>query len=138
MFVQRLNDPGLQVSNDMYEAALRDIMEHLMSDGKTMADFNLPQPPAAGPRENRLLYQERHGYDMEKMAATLARIPDLNVDQRRVFDTVTSSLEAYRAGTLMQVGSVLQLSSSIFAQIDLMFICCDIAYAALMHHVWTC
>ena len=99
MFLQRLDDPGLQVSEDMYQAALRDIMEHLMSDGKTMSDFNLPQPAAAGPRENRLLYQERHGYDMQKMAATLARIPDLNVDQRSVFDSVTASLEAYRAGT---------------------------------------
>ena len=68
-----------------------------------MSDLNLPQPPAAGPRENRLLYQERHGYDMEKLAATLLRIPDLNVDQRSVFDTVTNSLEAYRAGTLMQL-----------------------------------
>ena len=109
-----LNDPGLQVSEeDMYEAALREIMKHLMADGKTLADFNLPQPPAAGPREIRLLYQERHGYDMEKMAATLARIPDLNVDQRSVFDTVTASLEAYRVGTLMQVGLLLGLISCI-------------------------
>ena len=113
MFLQRLNDPGLQVSEGMYEVALREIMEHLMADGKSMSDFNLPQPPAAGPRENRLLYQERHGYDMEKMAATLARIPDLNVDQRSVFDTVTASLEAYRAGTLMQVGFLLGLISGI-------------------------
>ena len=64
----------------MYEAAC-DIMEHLMSDGKTMSDFNLPQPPAAAPRENRLLYQEHHVYDMEKMAAPLLRAPDLNVNQ---------------------------------------------------------
>ena len=68
-----------------------------------MSDFNLPQPPAAGPREKRLLYQERHGYDMEKLAATLLRVPNLNVDQRNVFDTVTTSLEACRVGTLMQV-----------------------------------
>ena len=40
------------MSEYMYEAALRDIMEHLMSDGKTMSDFNLPQLAAAGPRES--------------------------------------------------------------------------------------
>ena len=40
---------------------------------------------------------------MEKMAAILSRIPDVNVDQRSVFDTVKSSLEAYPAGTFMQV-----------------------------------
>ena len=95
MFLQRLDDPGLQVSEDMYQAALRDIMEHLMSDGKTMSDFNLPQPAAAGPRENRLLYQERHGCDMQKMAATLARIPDLNVDQRSVFAQSSGNTHIY-------------------------------------------
>ena len=31
-YLQTLDDFGLQVSEDMYEAALRDIMEHLMSD----------------------------------------------------------------------------------------------------------
>ena len=86
-------------------------MEHLTSDGKTVSDFNLPQPPAAGPNENRLLYQECHGYDMEKVAATLSRIPHGNdmekatatfshipdMDQHSEFDTVTSSIEAYRA-----------------------------------------
>lgn len=75
----------------MYQAALQDILEHLMSDGKTLSDFNLPQPPAAGPRENRLLFQERHAYDMQQITATLARYPDLNADQRSVFDTVRAS-----------------------------------------------
>ena len=40
-----------------------------------------PGAPAAGPTENCLLYQEHHGYDMEKMAPTLLHIPDLNEDQ---------------------------------------------------------
>lgn len=101
--VQRLNDPELPVSEDMYEAALRDISEHIVVAGNTLSDYNLPQPPAAGPRENRMLLQERHAYDMQHMTATLARCPDLNADQRLVFDTVRASLDAYQQGTLMQV-----------------------------------
>lgn len=101
--VQRHNDPDLPVSEDMYEAALREISEHIVAAGNTLSYYNLPQPPAAGPRENRLLCQERHAYNMQQMAATLARCPDLNADQRSVFDTVRASLDAYQQGTLMQV-----------------------------------
>ena len=49
-------------------------------------------PPSTGPTENRLLYQQLHEYDicMEKMAATLLHVPDLNEEQASVFDIVTN------------------------------------------------
>ena len=95
-----------------------------MSDIKTMSDFNLPQPPAAVPRENRLLYQERPGYDMRKLAATLWRVPNLNEDQRSVFDTVTTSLEAHHAGTMIQVCLMHKPTQGIVTHFALNPCCC--------------
>ena len=62
---------------------------------------------------------------MQKMAATLARTTDLNVDQRSVFDTVTS-LEAYRAGTLMQVCLMHKLTQGIVTKLASSLGCCDL------------
>lgn len=101
--LQRSSNLELQPTDDMYHAALRDIMEHLLADGKTLADFNLPQPPTAGPRQNRLLYQEQHGYDSAAMAEVLTRVSGFNQDQQAVYDSLTASLAAYAAGTLLEV-----------------------------------
>lgn len=61
-----------------------------------------------------MLLWERHAYNMQQMAATLARYPDLNADQRSVFDTVRASLDAYQQGTLMQVKSSIWYACSIY------------------------
>lgn len=109
--LQRLCNIELQPTEDMYHAALRDIMEHLLADGKTLAELDLPQPPAAGPRQNRLLYQERHGYDSVAMAEILTRVSGFNQDQHAVYDSLTASLSAYAAGTLLEVP--LRLSAAV-------------------------
>lgn len=76
-----------------------------MADDKTLADHivHLPQPPVAGPHENRLLYQKCHGYDSAAMAATLAATSAFDKYQRAVFDSLILSLTAYEAGTMLQV-----------------------------------
>ncbi|KAL0026173.1 hypothetical protein WJX79_008413 [Trebouxia sp. C0005] len=76
-----------------------------MAVSLTLTDFDLPQPPAAIVHRNRLLYQERHGYDMSRLVATLEGYSSLNDDQRAVFDRVRASLDAYEAGTLSQGGT---------------------------------
>ena len=101
--MQESGDPALLAAEHMYHAALRDILEHLMTVGKTLSDFDLPQPPVAGPRENRLLAQERDSYNRDSMAETMSKYPGLNNDQKSVFDAVRASLNAYQDGTLVQV-----------------------------------
>ena len=101
--MQRLGAPELSPTEGMYHAALRNIRQHLMAVSLTLTDFDLPQPPAAIVHRNRLLYQERHGYDMSRLVATLEGYSSLNDDQRAVFDRVRASLDAYEAGTLSQV-----------------------------------
>ena len=55
-----------------------------------------------------------------------ARPPAVELDQRSVFDTVTASLEAYRAGTLMQVCLMHKPTSGIVTKLALYPGCCDL------------
>jgi len=96
-------NPQLLLSQDMVDAALRDLQTLLLrTGGKPLGEYGMPVPPeVVQPEQLPRLVMDQLQYDRAALHHQVqAQVPTLNTEQRALYDEVTAALDAQHNGVL--------------------------------------
>ena len=98
----RLNDNDLSFNDDIFNLALNDLQDKVLSmGGRELSEYGLPQPQAVDNDRFARVYRREIDYDQgEQQAYVEHNLPMLTVDQREVYDCFCSMIDGNEGGML--------------------------------------
>ena len=98
----RLNDNDLGFNDDIFNLALNDIQDKVLSmGGRELSEFGLPQPQAVDNDRFARVYHREIDYNQgEQQAYVEHNLPMLTADQREVYDCFFSMIDGNEGGML--------------------------------------
>ena len=98
----RLRDNNLSLNYDIFNLALNDLQDKVLSmGGRELSEYGLPQPQAVDNDRFARVYRREIDYDQGEQQAYVERnIPMLTSDQREVYDCFCSMIDGDEGGML--------------------------------------
>ena len=98
----RLNDNDLGFNDDIFNLALNDIQDKVLSmGGRELSEYGLPQPQAVDNDRFARVYRREIDYNQgEQQAYVEHNLPMLTADQREVYDCFFSMIDGNEGGML--------------------------------------
>ena len=98
----RLNDNDLSFNDDIFNLALNDLQDKVLSmGGRELSEYGLPQPQAVDNDRFARVYRREIDYDQgEQQAYVEHNLPMLTADQREVYDCFCSMINGNEGGML--------------------------------------
>ena len=98
----RLNDNDLGFNDDIFNLALNDVQDKVLSmGGRELSEYGLPQPQAVDNDRFARVYHREIDYNQgEQQAYVEHNLPMLTADQREVYDCFFSMIDGNEGGML--------------------------------------
>ena len=98
----RLNDNDLSFNDDIFNLALNDLQDKVLSmGGRELSEYGLPQPQAVDNDRFARVYHREIDYDQgEQQANVEHNLPMLTADQREVYNCFCSMIDGNEGGML--------------------------------------
>ena len=98
----RLSDNNLSFNDDIFNLALNDLQDKVLSmGGRELSEYGLPQPQAVDNDRFARVYRREIDYDQgEQQAYVECNVPMLTSDQREVYDCFCSMIDGDEGGML--------------------------------------
>ena len=98
----RLSDNNLSFNDDIFNLALNDLQDKVLSmGGRELSEYGLPQPQAVDNDRFARVYRREIDYDQGEQQAYVERnVPMLTSDQREVYDCFCSMIDGDEGGML--------------------------------------
>ena len=98
----RLSDNEISFNDDIFNLALNDLQDKVLSmGGRELSEYGLPQPQAVDNDRFARVYRREIDYDQGEQQVYVERnLPMLTVDQREVYDCFCSMIDGNEGGML--------------------------------------
>ena len=99
-YCTRLGDADLDYNDDIFNLALNDLQDKVLSmGGRELPEYGLPQPQSVDNNTFARVYHREINYDQgEQRTYVGLNLPLLTSDQREVYDCFCSMIDAYEGG----------------------------------------